>query len=185
MINGAGVARESKEGRSRRFLAIVGRLQEEMPEAKIALEYQDELQLLISVMLSAQATDAVVNTVTPALFARFPTATHYARSSPDELGRFIRRVGLWRAKSKNLHAAMRKIANDYGGKLPKTREELNQLPGVGWKTAGVVVNHAFGTPAFPVDTHVGRVARRLGLTRQEDPAKVEKDLTRLLPPALW
>src|SRR5438270_5519145 len=185
MINASAVARESKADRARRFAEIVRRLEKEMPEAKIALNYEDALQLLVSVMLSAQCTDAVVNTVTPALFARFPTAAHYARSRPDAIGGIIKRVGLWRAKSKNLHAAMSTIARDFGGKLPRTREELRELPGVGWKTAGVVVNHAFGTPAFPVDTHVGRVARRLGLTRHEDPAKVEKDLSKLLPPALW
>src|SRR5207248_4642399 len=185
MINGAGVARESKEGRSRRFLAIVARLQEEMPEAKIALEYQDELQLLDSMMLSAQCTDAVVNTVTPALFARFPTARHYARSTPEKLGQMIKRVGLWRGKAKNLHAAMTRIAAQHGGKIPRTREALTELPGVGWKTAGVVVNHAFGTPALPVDTHVGRVARRLGLTRREDPRKGEDELSALLPEARW
>src|SRR5438309_5981094 len=168
-----------------RFTEIVQRLETAMPEARIALRYDDELQLLVAVMLSAQCTDAAVNTVTPALFGKFPTAAHYARSTPDKIGEFIKRVGLWRAKSRNLHAAMTRIARDYGGKLPRTREELNELPGVGWKTAGVVVNHAFGTPAFPVDTHVGRVARRLGLTRHEDPAKVERDLSKLLPPALW
>ena len=168
-----------------RFEEIVRRLEEAMPEARIALHYEDELQLLVAVMLSAQCTDAVVNTVTPALFARHPTAAHYARSTPDKIGELIKRVGLWRAKSRNLHAAMKTIAGKHGGKLPRTREELRELPGVGWKTAGVVVNHAFGTPAFPVDTHVGRVARRLGLTRQEDPDKVERDLTRLLKPQLW
>lgn len=156
-----------------------------MPEARIALDYGDELQLLVSVMLSAQCTDAVVNTVTPALFARHPTAAHYARSTPEKLGEQIKRVGLWRSKAKNLHQAMTRIARDHGGKIPRTRAELRELPGVGWKTAGVVVNHAFGTPAFPVDTHVGRVARRLGLTRQEDPDKVELDLTALLPPERW
>lgn len=168
-----------------RFEKIVARLEKAMPEARIALNYEDELQLLVAVMLSAQCTDAVVNTVTPDLFARYPTAAHYARSSPEAIGKLIQRVGLWRGKSKNLHAAMRKIAADYGGKLPRTREELRELPGVGWKTAGVVVNHAFGTPAFPVDTHVGRVARRLGLTRHEDPDKVETALTKLLKPELW
>jgi endonuclease-3 len=168
-----------------RFEEIVRRLEAAMPEARIALDYEDELQLLVAVMLSAQCTDAVVNTVTPALFARYPTAAHYARSTPDAIGKLIQRVGLWRGKSRNLHAAMKTIVEKYQGKLPRTREELRELPGVGWKTAGVVVNHAFGTPAFPVDTHVGRVARRLGLTRQEDPDKVEKDLTRLLPEELW
>src|SRR5881394_221629 len=170
---------------AKRFEKIVRRLEKAMPEAKIALEYQDELQLLVSVMLSAQSTDAVVNTVTPALFAKHPTAAHYARSTPAKLGEFIKRVGLWRGKAKNLHAAMTQIHELHEGKIPRTREALRELPGVGWKTAGVVVNHAFGTPAFPVDTHVGRVARRLGLTRQEDPDKVEKDLTKLLKPELW
>src|SRR5438105_6313882 len=152
MINAAAVARESKEQRARRFGEIVRRLEKAMPEAKIALDYADELQLLVSVMLSAQCTDAVVNTVTAALFARHPTAAHYARSTPEKLGEQIKRVGLWRAKSRALHGAMTRIARDHGGKLPRTREQLCELPGVGWKTAGVVVNHAFGTPAFPVDT---------------------------------
>jgi endonuclease-3 len=166
-------------------MQILRRLEKAMPEARIALAYEDELQLLVSVMLSAQCTDAVVNQVTPALFARHPTAEHYARSSPEKLGAMIRRVGLWRGKAKNLHAAMTRLVQDYGGKLPRTRVLLTELPGVGWKTAGVVANHAFGTPALPVDTHVGRVSRRLGLTRKEDPRKVEDDLTKLLPENLW
>lgn len=185
MINAPAVARESKAKRSERFGEIVRRLEQEMPEAKIALEYQDELQLLVSVMLSAQSTDAMVNTITPALFARFPTAADYARSTPEKLGKMIQRVGLWRGKAKNLHAAMTRIAREHGGHIPRKREELTELPGVGWKTAGVVVNHAFGTPALPVDTHVGRVSRRLGLTAQEDPRKVEDELTQLLPPLQW
>src|SRR5260370_13127723 len=180
MISGALMARESKAQRSARFLRIVERLTKAMPEARIALEYEDELQLLVSVMLSAQSTDAVVNTVTPALFARYPTAAHYARSTPEKLGGQIRRVGLWRAKSKALHAAMTRIARDFSGKLPRTREGLCELPGVGWKTAGGVANHAFGPPALPVDTHVGRVSRRLGLTRQAGPRQVEAELTCLL-----
>jgi endonuclease-3 len=179
------MARETKAVRAARFQRILDKLDAAMPEAKIALEYQDELQLLVSVMLSAQCTDAVVNTVTPALFAKHPTARHYARSSPEKLGAMIKRVGLWRAKAKNLHAAMTQIEEQHRGKIPRSREELCELPGVGWKTAGVVVNHAFGTPALPVDTHVGRVSRRLGLTRQEDPAKVEQDLSELLPDRLW
>src|SRR5467141_5079140 len=185
MINARGVGRETKAGSARGVLESVVRLWKAMPEAKIALEYQDELQLLVSVMLSAQCTDAVVNQVTPALFARYPTAAHYARSTPEILGEQIRRVGLWRAKAKNLHETMTRIARDHGGHLPRKREELCELPGVGWKTAGVVVNHAFGTPALPVDTHVGRVSRRLGLTRQEDPDKVEAELSALLPPEKW
>src|SRR5205814_2878916 len=106
MINARAVGRESKAERSRRFLEIVRRLEKAMPEAKIALEYQDELQLLVSVILSAQSTDVMVNKITPALFARHPTAAHYARSTPEKLGEQIRRVGLWRAKARALHAAM-------------------------------------------------------------------------------
>jgi len=185
MINAPSVARESKEEKSRRFREIVRRLEKAMPEAKIALEYQDELQLLVSVILSAQSTDAMVNQVTPALFARYPTAADYARSTPEAIGEQIRRVGLWRGKAKNIHEAMTRIARDHGGHIPRRREELRELPGVGWKTAGVVVNHAFGTPALPVDTHVTRVARRLDLTRQEDPRKIEEDLSSLLPERLW
>src|SRR6266853_1389923 len=123
MINARGVGRESKAERSRRFLEIVRRLEKAMPEAKIALEYRDELQLLVSVMLSAQCTDAVVNQVTPALFARHPTAAHYARSTPEILGEQIKRVGLWRGKAKNLHQTMTRIARDHSGKIPRKREE--------------------------------------------------------------
>jgi len=185
MINAPSVPRETKAEKSRRFRKIVRRLDKAMPEAKIALEYQDELQLLVSVMLSAQSTDAMVNQVTPALFARYPTAAAYARSTPEALGEQIKRVGLWRGKAKNIHETMTRIARDHGGHIPRKREELCELPGVGWKTAGVVVNHAFGTPALPVDTHVTRVSRRLDLTRQEDPRKIEEELSSLLPERLW
>jgi endonuclease-3 len=181
----ARVPRETKAQKAARFDRILAALEKEMPEAKIALEYQDELQLLVSVMLSAQCTDAVVNTVTPALFAKYPTAAHYARSTPEKIGELIKRVGLWRGKSRNIHATMTRLQAEYGGKIPRSREALEELPGVGWKTAGVVVNHAFDTPAFPVDTHVGRVARRLGLTSKEDPRKVEEDLSAILAPEKW
>lgn len=177
--------RESREAKSARARRIVEKLDAAMPQARIALEYENELQLLVAVMLSAQATDAVVNTVTPELFAKYRTAEDYARASVPELEKAIRRIGLYRGKARNLHAAMQRIAREHQGKLPRTREELYRLPGVGWKTAGVVVNHAFGTPALPVDTHVGRVSRRLGLTRQEDPDKVEVELSALLPPTSW
>ena len=177
--------RESKAQKAARFRKIVDRLAEAIPEAKIALDYTTDLELMVAVMLSAQCTDKLVNTVTPALFARFPTARAYARSSPRELEQAIQRVGLFRNKARNLHACMTILEEKYAGQLPRTREELNELPGVGWKTAGVVAHHAFGVPALPVDTHVGRVSRRLKLTRQEDPDKVEAELTALLPEELW
>src|SRR5712671_5935763 len=177
--------RESREAKSARARRIVKKLDAAMPETRIALEYENELQLLVAVMLSAQTTDAVVNTVTPELFAKYRTAQDYARAKVPDLEKAIRRIGLYRGKARNLHAAMQRIAREHGGHLPRKREELCELPGVGWKTAGVVVNQAFGTPALPVDTHVGRVSRRLGLTREEDPRKVENELSALLPERLW
>lgn len=177
--------RECRADRAARALAIHARLDAALPEARIALKYQDELQLLVAVMLSAQCTDAVVNQVTPAVFARYRTAADYAEASERELGALIRRCGLWRSKARNIVAAMRAIADEHGGRLPRTREALEALPGVGRKTAGVVLLHAFDLPAFPVDTHVGRIARRLGLSHQTDPDRVEEDLCALWPPALW
>lgn len=179
------MAPERREAKAARFVRIVEALDRALPEAKIALDYGSELELLVAVMLSAQTTDALVNKVTPALFARYRSAADYARASEEELREAIRRIGLFRTKAKNLKAAMERIEREHGGRLPRTREALHELPGVGWKTAGVVVNHAFGTPALPVDTHVGRLARRMGLSREEDPAKVEADLCALLPPERW
>jgi len=177
--------RETKQQRRARAARIIDVLEAEIPQAKIALDYASELELLVAVMLSAQTTDALVNKVTPALFARYRTAADYAAATEEELRESIRRIGLFRNKAKNLKAAMEQIVREHGGQLPRTREALQTLPGVGWKTAGVVANHAFGAPAFPVDTHVGRLARRMGLTREQDPDKVERDLSDLLPPERW
>jgi len=168
-----------------RALAVLDRLAAAMPEAKIALHFDDDLQLLAAVMLSAQTTDARVNLVSPALFARFPTAADYARATPEELHPYLRTLGLFRAKSKNLVAAMRAIAEAHGGRVPRDREGLEALPGVGRKTAGVVLLHLGADAAFPVDTHVGRVARRLGFTRHHEPAKMEDVLRALYPRDRW
>ena len=156
-----------------------------MPEARIALRFESDLQLLVSVMLSAQSTDARVNQVTPALFARFPEAAAYAAARPEELWPFIRTVGLFRAKAKAVVGAMRAIALEHGGRVPRDRAALEALPGVGRKTAGVVLIHLGAEDAFPVDTHVGRVARRLGFTRELDPDRVEERLRVLLPRQRW
>ncbi len=179
------MARETNEARRARAARIIDALEAAIPQAKIALDYSDELQLLVAVMLSAQTTDALVNKVTPALFARYRTAADYAAATEEELREALRRIGLFRNKAKNLKRAMELILSEHQGQLPRTREALQTLPGVGWKTAGVVANHAFGAPAFPVDTHVGRLARRMGLTREQDPDKVERDLCALLPPERW
>ena len=156
-----------------------------MPDVRIALEFGDDLELLVSVILSAQSTDAGVNRATPALFARYRTAEDYARARPEELWPFIRSLGLYRNKAKAIVRAMQAIAAEHGGRVPRTREGLEALPGVGPKTAGVVLVHLGAAHAFPVDTHVGRVSRRLDLTREEDPSKVERDLRALLPEERW
>ncbi|BDG02516.1 endonuclease III [Anaeromyxobacter oryzae] len=156
-----------------------------MPEVKIALEFGDDLQLLVSVILSAQSTDVGVNKVTPALFARFADATAYAAARPEDLWPYIRSLGLYRNKAKAIVAAARAIAAEHGGRVPRTREGLEALPGVGRKTAGVVLVHLGAAHAFPVDTHVGRVSRRLGLTSEEDPDRVERDLEALVPEERW
>ncbi len=168
-----------------RAAEIFDRLERAMPDVKIALEFRDDVQLLVSVILSAQSTDAGVNRVTPALFARFPDAASYAAAQPEDLWPFIRSLGLYRNKSKAIVAAMRAIAAEHGGRVPRSREALEALPGVGRKTAGVVLVHLGAGHAFPVDTHVGRVSRRLGLTRELDPSKVERDLEALFPEARW
>jgi endonuclease III len=168
-----------------RAAAVLDRLEAAMPEARIALQFQDDLQLLAAVLLSAQTTDARVNEVTPALFARYPTAAAYAAAEPEELWPLLRTLGLFRAKAKNLVLAMRAIGLEHGGRVPRSREALERLPGVGRKTAGVVLVHLGADEAFPVDTHVGRVSRRLGLTRARDPGDVEDALQALFPRARW
>jgi endonuclease-3 len=168
-----------------RAAEIVDRLERAMPDVRIALEFADDVQLLVSVVLSAQSTDVGVNRVTPALFARFPDAASYARARPEELWPYIRSLGLYRNKAKAIVAATAAIEREHGGRVPRTREALEALPGVGRKTAGVVLVHLGAAQAFPVDTHVGRVSRRLGLTREANPDKVERDLMALLPETRW
>ncbi|HVI96054.1 MAG TPA: endonuclease III [Anaeromyxobacter sp.] len=168
-----------------RAAEVVDRLARAMPDVRIALEFGDDLELLVSVILSAQSTDAGVNRATPALFARYRTAEDYARARPEELWPFIRSLGLYRNKAKAIVRSMQAIAAEHGGRVPRTREGLEALPGVGPKTAGVVLVHLGAAHAFPVDTHVGRVSRRLDLTREEDPSKVERDLRALLPEERW
>ncbi len=169
----------------RRARLVAARLARAMPEARIALHFGSDVELLVSVILSAQCTDVRVNQVTPALFARFPAAAAFAAARPRDLWPFIRSCGLFRAKARNIVAAMRAVAREHGGRVPRTREALERLPGVGRKTAGVVLVHLGAAPAFPVDTHVGRVSRRLGLSRHEDPHRVERDLMRLFPEEMW
>jgi endonuclease III len=177
--------RAPSEERRARALEIVDRLDRAMPDVRIALAFQSDVELLVSVILSAQSTDVGVNRVTPALFASFPDAAAYAAAVPEALWPFIRSLGLYRNKAKAIVAAMRVIAGEHAGRVPRVREALEALPGVGPKTAGVVLVHLGAAHAFPVDTHVGRVSRRLDLSRHTDPSKVERDLMALLPEERW
>lgn len=160
-------------------------LQQLYPEARCTLHYQNAFQLLVATMLSAQCTDARVNTVTPLFFQQFPTPHAVAQASIEALEACIRPVGLFRAKAQNLKNACRILVADYSGKVPRTLKDLLRLPGVGRKTAQVILGNAFGVPALPVDTHAARVSQRLGLTRHRDPNKIEKDLCALYPPESW
>jgi endonuclease-3 len=169
----------------RRAGRVVRALARLYPDAPCALHYADPFQLLVAVILSAQCTDAQVNKVTPALFARFPDAAALAAARPRDLEKLIHSTGFFRAKARNLRACARALVERHGGEVPATMEELTALPGVGRKTANVVLGNAFDTPGIPVDTHVGRLSRRLGLTGETDPEKVERDLNALIPRKEW
>jgi endonuclease-3 len=179
------VARESSQSKRLRAIEVLERLERAMPDVRIELDYRTPLELMVAVILSAQCTDKRVNLVTPALFQRFPDAAAYASASVEEVEPFIQSCGLYRAKAKNLIAAARALVAEHGGEVPRSRAVLETLPGVGRKTAGVVCIHLGGDDAFPVDTHVKRLALRLGFTRHEDPDKVEMDMQALLPSERW
>jgi endonuclease-3 len=174
--------RETFEQKKRRAAAVFRRLKAVYPDAKCALDHRTPLELLVATILSAQCTDARVNMVTPHLFAKYKAAADYARSPRGVLEREIRSTGFFNAKARSIRAASAAIAAEHGGKVPATMEELLPLPGVGRKTANVVLGNAFGKDeGFVVDTHVGRLSRRLGLTREADPVKIELDLNALVP----
>ena len=178
--------RESAAARRQRAGEILGRLRSEYPDAHCALDHRDPLELLVATILSAQCTDARVNQVTPELFRRFPRARDYAEAGLDELERLIQSTGFFRNKARSLQGLGAALVERHGGEVPSTMEELVELPGVGRKTANVVLGNAFGIDeGIVVDTHVGRLARRLALTREEDPVRVERDLVEIFPRAAW
>jgi endonuclease-3 len=165
--------------------AILDALADAYPDAKCGLDFQSPLQLLIATILSAQCTDKRVNLVTPALFKRFPTARAFADAKLVDIEMLIRSTGFYRNKAKNIQMCCRVLVEKYGGGVPQSLDELVHLPGVGRKTANVVLGDAFGQPGITVDTHCGRLSRRLGLTTLSDAVKVEHDLMRQLPSADW
>jgi endonuclease-3 len=178
--------KEQLQQRTARVERIVRGLRAAYPEAKCELNFSNPLELLIATILSAQCTDRQVNIVTESLFKKYRTARDYADAPPAEFEEDIRRIGLYRNKAKNIRAACQALVEQHGGEVPRTMEALIALGGVGRKTANVVLSNAFGiNEGVVVDTHVARLSARLGLTRHEEPAKIELDLQQLVPREEW
>jgi endonuclease-3 len=164
---------------------ILRRLARAYPDAHCALVFRNPLELLVATILSAQCTDTRVNRLTPALFARYPDAAAFAAADRKELERLIKPTGFFRNKARNILRCCKQLVERHGGEVPRTMKELVKLTGIGRKTANVILGNAFATPGIPVDTHVGRLSRRLGLSAQTNPVKVERDLMALVPRKQW
>ena len=177
--------RESKARRKDRAQQVLAELRLLYPDAESELDFDSPYQCLIATLLSAQATDVSVNLATPTLFEAYPDAYALAAATPEEVEPYIRTIGLYRTKARNAVATARLLVEEHGGQVPRTLEELIALPGVGRKTANVVLANAYGVPSIAVDTHVGRVARRLGFTKETNPDKVEADLVALFDESDW
>jgi endonuclease-3 len=177
---------KSRKQAPSRSLAILDILQRTWPKATCELNFRNGYQLTVATILSAQSTDKMVNQVTPALFRRYPTAAALAEAEPAELEKMIHSTGFFRQKARSLLGMARMVVADFGGKIPRTMEEIVKLPGVARKTANVVLGSAYGVASgVVVDTHVRRVAGRLGLTAQTDPVKIEVDLMEVVPRERW
>jgi endonuclease-3 len=182
-IGGRGSApARRQQARLREILEILART---YPDARCELNFSTPLELLVATILSAQCTDARVNQVTASLFTKYRSAADYAGADPATFEEEIRSTGFFRNKAKNILACCRQLVRDFGGKVPRTMEELVTLPGVGRKTANILLYNAYGIPGFGVDTHVVRVTNRLGLVGTEDPEKIEAAICPLLPEAAW
>ena len=178
--------RESSAARARRAERILSDLRRTYPEAHCELDHRSPLELLIATILSAQCTDKQVNLVTPSLFAKYASASDYAEAKLEDLESDIRRIGLFRSKARNIRSCCRALVERHEGRVPSTMSELIALDGVGRKTANVVLGNAFGkNEGIVVDTHVARLSRRLGLTRESVPEKIERDLMRLVRVQDW
>ncbi|MEK7292760.1 MAG: endonuclease III [Actinomycetota bacterium] len=185
LVFGVMVAKGTVTQRRARAAEVLARLKQMYPEAVCELTHNNAFQLLTATILSAQCTDVRVNMVTPALFAEFPTAELLAGADIGRVEELVRSTGFYQTKAKNLIGMAHGIVDRFGGEVPSDLDDLITLPGVGRKTANVVRSVAFKLPGLPVDTHVGRLSRRLGLTSQEDAVKVEHDLAAMLPPTEW
>ncbi len=154
-------------------------------DAHVTLDFQNPLELLVATVLSAQCTDVRVNQVTPAIFKKYPSAAHYAEAPLADLEQAIYTTGFYHQKAKSIQAICRALVEKFGGQVPASLDDLVKLPGIGRKTANVVLGNAFGIPGIVVDTHIGRVSQRLGLTREKDPVKIEFALMPLVPRERW
>ena len=179
--------RESKKAKRERALAIEERMNEHYPEAECALEYEgDPFRLTIAVLLSAQTTDKAVNKATPALWERYPTPADLAQAHVRDVEDIIHSLGFFHTKAANCIKCAQLVVSEFGGEVPRTMEELQRLPGVGRKTANIVMNEGFGiVEGIAVDTHVFRVARKLGISKADTPLKTEQDLLEIYPRELW
>jgi endonuclease-3 len=176
---------ESDKERKTRARKINTRLKKAHSDATIALEFSNPLELLVATILSAQCTDTKVNEVTKNLFEKYKTAADYASASQKQFEKEIKPTGFFRNKAENILKCCREVVEKYGGEVPRSMEELTELPGIGRKTANVVLGNAFSIPGIVVDTHVKRVSNRLGLTENSDPVKIEADLCELIPKKEW
>ena len=177
--------KESLEAKKKRAKAIIAGLEKAYPDATCALYHKNPWELLVATILSAQCTDKRVNMVTPDVFKRFPTPETLLEGKPGELETLIRSTGFYKNKAKNILGAAKAVVQDHQGKVPGTQDELVKLPGVGRKTANVVLGYGFGIPGLTVDTHMIRTNNRLGLTRRKDPVKIEFELMPIIPEKDW
>jgi endonuclease-3 len=174
-----------KQSNQKRVNEVIKILSEEIPDSRIALRFTTPLELLIATILSAQCTDVKVNQVAETLFKKYRSAKDFAKAELIELEEEIRPTGFYRNKAKSIQKCCQELMTQFGGEVPKTLEELVTLPGVGRKTANVILGNAFGIPGIVVDTHVHRVSQRIGLTKNDDPVKIEFDLMEIVPKDEW
>lgn len=177
--------KEKLEAKKLRAGKIMKRLRKTYPDAKCALDFSSPLELLVATILSAQCTDAMVNKVTPALFKKYKTAEDFAGAKPEELQKCIHSTGFYKNKAKNIQGMARELVERFNGKVPGHQKDLVTLPGVGRKTANVVLGHVFGIPGLTVDTHMTRLNQMLGLTKHKDPVKIEFELMEIIPQKEW
>jgi endonuclease-3 len=179
------ITKMKKDEKRERAKIILEALDRYYPDVSCTLDFSDPFELMVGAILATQSTDARVNMILPDLLSRYPDASAFASATAEEIEPLIQSVGLFRAKAKNLVAASKLIMDHYGGSMPREMAELLTLPGVGRKIANLIRGDAFGIPGIVVDTHCGRVSRRLGFSKSENPAVVEKDLEQVLPEQVW